>query len=486
MTNNAYITPNIQSCTSETTKVFLKTFCKSKSMINIVYYLILVIAFTLVLSAYDKQYDPQILILTPYKVNYNKSLEKEVNLRNKSLSIISNNYKKSNRLLQNEIKMRQINIQKIILSEMKYSERLSFSKEPSFISFSHLVNRFYESFPHLLILLSNNKSNGNLTELKRIAEKESMQFVLNFPNIELYKKKGVSYSKIKVQLFDNSSKQVLLDSTFEGNWNNPGFEFSCKDKSIECCINNALSKALFEVVNKVASKSSTVLKSKELAQLRYDELINNYYSKPNNRDFLKTIIAQPDSNIVLNNQYQILLDKSNSKFVSFFIEEVSKQDYKGLKQNNKDKNVTIISNKNIKDEDYLNSIPQIYAYIVKGVKYNGKWYFTKSNVTYLEAESVEEGKKKYFYNLVKWGFFKENSNNLNPDFWETNLFKKIVDLRLDPDWKKYGQTSWKTREEYDRPYIGYYEIVADELRRNKGREVFDMKTKFNTFIDINK
>lgn len=445
---------------------------------------IIILTFTFALTALGQTFEPQILILTPNEFKYDKTFDKDIKSKNKELSKRPKNSEQSEFVKSEEFKKQPDNIQKITLSEISFSEKLDFSKQASFIAHQYLAYRFYERFPNLLILLSNNKSNGSSTELKKIADSDKIQYVLNFPRIELYKRNGISFAKISVQLYDNSSQTFLINSDYEGDWTNPGFEFACSDKSIDCTISNALSKALGDVIYQVASNSPTIKRDRELAQLRFDELVSNYYSNTNDKEFLKPIIPQPDSNIVLKDQYQILIDTSQTKFVAFFIEQVSAQDFKAMKDNKRDKNVNIISSKDIKDEGFLDDIPQTYAYIVKGVKHNEKWYYEKSNVTYFEAKTLEEGKQKYFYNLTKWNFFKENSTEFNPDFWETSLFNKIRDIRQDPDWDKYGETIWKTQEVNDRQYIGHYEIVANALKKEKkeANENFDQKISESVFI----
>jgi len=423
------------------------------------------LTFTFALTALGQTYEPQILILTPNELEFDKSFEKDVKQKNKELSKRPENKEQVDYLKSEEFKQQPENIQRITLSEIDFTEKLDFSKQASFIAHQYLAYRFYERFPNLLILLSSSKSNGSLTELKKIADTDKMQYVLNFSSIELFKRDEISFARISIQLYDNISQTFLIDTEYEGDWTNPGFEFACNDKSIDCTISNALSKGLGDVIYQVASNSPTIKRDRELAQLRFDELISEYYSNVNNEDFLKPIIAQPDSNIVLKDQYQILVDPSQTKFVAFFIEQVSAQDFKTMKDNKRDKNVNIISSKDIKDEGFLDDIPQTYAYIVKGVNHNEKWYYEKSSVTYFEAENLEEGKQKYFYNLAKWNFFKENSTEFNPDFWETSLFKKVKDLKQEPDWDEYGETIWKTQEINDRPYIGLYEIVANQLKK---------------------
>ena len=322
--------------------------------------------------------------------------------------------------------------------------------------------------------------------------------VTNEDKLELLKKDGISFAKITVQLYDNLSQTLLINSDFLGDWANPGFEFACEDKSINCTVNNALSKALGEVIYQVASNSPTIKRDKELSQQRFDELIKNHYSKPNDKDFLSKVVPTSDSNIVLTDQYQIILDQSKTKFVAFFITQVSAQDFKALKDNKKDKNINIISSKDIKDEVFLDDVPQTYAYIVNGVKYNSKWYYEKSSVTYFEAKNIEEGKQKYFYNLAKWNFFKENSTEFNPDFWESYFFTKVesavIKNKSEIEEIKSLLAKAKTTEDkeiyqnmiddyYEKDiknegYFGLYEIVANQLRQEKRKQ----DEQFSEFI----
>jgi len=357
-----------------------------------------------------------------------------------------------------------------------------FPNQVSLIAFEYLSYRFYEKFNNLLILLSPETTGGDIKELNKIANTADMQYVLNFRKVELYKNKGIGYAKISMQLYDNVSGRLLINSDYEGDWTNPGFEFCCEEKSIFCMINNALSKALYDVIYQVASESPTLKLEREVALHRNEILTDYCHTNSNDTEFLKSIIHPSDSNIVLKHQYQLLTDPSKTKFVAFFIEQVESSDFKSLKDKKGDNSVNIIVS-DIVELDDLDNVPDTYAYIVKGVKYNDKWYYEKSNATYFETANLEEGKEQYFFNLAGWNFFKENSTELNPDFWETNLFEKVESsaiknkkeieeitaliATLETDEEKaylkelledYNKDDLKNKK-----YFGIYEIVADQL-----------------------
>jgi len=423
---------------------------------------IFLLTFTLVTG--QTKYEPQILILAPNVKTYDKAIEKEVGDFNEKLKKSQATLNQSKSFESPELKNQPENIQAISKSEIEFSKNLDFFKQASLISEQFLAYHFFEKFPNLLIKLVDAKSDGTLTNLKTFSEKEKLQYVVNFSSIELYKEKRISYARINVQLYDNRANSIILDKSYIGDWNNPGFEFCCTEKTIECTLNNALSQALNELIYIIASNSPTIQREKELQQERSEVLVNKYYDLTFNKQSLKDIIPSSDSIVNIDMAYQSLFNNDKTKFVAFFIQQVPTQNFKSLTDTKRDKYVQVISGKDIKDEGFLDAIPKTYSYIVTGVKFNDKWYYKKSNVTYFEAHNMNEGKQKYYNNLQQWNFFKENSIDFNPDFWETMLFKKVVDLTKDPDWKKYGESSWKTEEINNRDYIGMYEIVADAIK----------------------
>ncbi len=430
--------------------------------------ILLLLAFTATFG--QTVYEPKILILAPNVTKYEKAFDKEVANYNKEIKKNRNTSEQEQALNSADFKKQPENIQIIIKSEIEFSKDLDFFKQASFISEQFLVYRFFEKFPNLLIKLKDAKSSGTLKDLKIHSDKEKLQYALNLASIELYTENKINYAKINVQLYDNVSNSILLDKAYIGNWSNPGFEFACEDKTINCTLNNALSQALGEVIYTIAANSSTLKREKQLQQERFDVLMKNYFNQPFDKQSVKNVISPLDDNINIDIAYQALHSPDKSKFVAFFLEQVPAQDFKTLKDNKIDKNVNIISSKDIKDEGFLDDIPKTYSYIVKGVKYKEKWYFEKSNVTYFEATTLNDGQQKFFNNLQQWNFFKENSAESSPDFWETKLFKKVPDLRQDRDWEKYGESIWKTEEINNRPYLGLYEIVANNLQKELEKE----------------
>jgi len=177
-------------------------------------------------------------------------------------------------LSSSEFKSQPENIQEMTKSEIEFSKKMNFFKQASSISQQFLMYRFFEKFPNLLIKLKDQKSSGTLKDLEQISKKENVQYVINFSKIELYKQDMVSFAKIKIQLYDNNTNSIILDKSYIGDWNNPGFEFSCSNQSINCTLNNALSKSLKDIIYTIAVNSPTLKREKQLQQERYIILVN--------------------------------------------------------------------------------------------------------------------------------------------------------------------------------------------------------------------
>ena len=404
------------------------------------------------LLAAAQQFEPKILILSPEKVSYVPELKAEIYASNAEIK------KKAGQGLPPVEEGAAPNIKLMQQSVASYLKHMDLAKTSSFYAQSFLLYRFYEHMPNCLLLLKDTALSGKPEDMQRIAASEKMTFVLDFSQISFYKEAGQTFCKMSVQLYDQQSNTLLVDKEYKGDWNNHGFEFTCDQGSVGCTINNSLSQALPDVIRAVAANSSTLKREKDLAQQRAAYIAAEVYPKPVDGSLIGQVIPADSSNIELDKLYQCLYNTDNTQFVGFFIKQVNGKNNGNLMQQKQDKNVKIITSKDVHDKDYFEGGENTYAYIVKGVKYFGKWYFEKSDVTYFEAKSLQEGKLQYLNNLQGWDFFAKNSVAPGAQFWEGRLFKKIEDKRKDPNWEKYKDI-WETEERENRDYIGIYEMV---------------------------
>lgn len=410
------------------------------------------------------KYDPKVLILSPYNTECDDKLQKELDDYN--TFFIKNNEKKASKEKEhfesNDFKEQAENFQLIDRNQYEYSTKLDFYKHTSYIAGQHITYTLYQKFKNLLVLLKDETSDGNINSFKNLAEKEDFQFIVNIHSIHLYKTKKQKYATIRIQLFDKLTNVILLDKEYTGDSQNPGFEFTCEEKTIVCCINNALSEGLSNVVQLIAANNQSLKREKELAIERSTILLNTYYTKSFDSGFLSEVIPSSDKRIKLSNAYQLIQNKEKDKFTAFFYESIDPNKTREFQKNQDDRNINIEVEGN-----YFDIKCNSYLYIVTGIKYNNKWYYSKSRVTYFNSKNAEEAKKTFFIKLSKWDFFMNDSSELNEQYWFLNEFKVVPDLTKDPKWEKYGTTIWETDEIENRPYIGMYKLIVDQLKEEQ-------------------
>ncbi|MEO6523932.1 MAG: hypothetical protein ABIN91_19770 [Mucilaginibacter sp.] len=412
-------------------------------------------------------YEPQILILSPGATKFDGAFEKQI-------ADITAKLKKDikpgdrEKVLQSpRFKEQAENLRIMTLNQLDYALKVDFFKQMPLMTASYLSYRFYERFPNLMVRIKDVQSDGSLASLKAIAAGDNLQYVMNFPSVEFYKDKGVNVAKITVQLFNKNTGTLLLNKAYTGDARNHGFETTCEDGTLNCNLINALSQGYAEVVKIVAENNPAIIRERQLSGLRANTL-RTYLTYPYDATLLKQVTGA-DSTIEQGAVYQCLYNSDKTKFVAFFLKQVKagKGGLLGVANGSNDNNVKVLTNKKIGDKGYLDQSPQKYAYTVTGVKYQGKWYFVKDNATYFEADNLQEARAQYFNSLQSFNFFKANSTDFNPQFWETKLFEKVPDLTKDPEWAKYGKSIWKNEEIENRPYIGMYKVVADKMREGK-------------------
>jgi hypothetical protein len=410
------------------------------------------------------RFDPQLLILTPNEFHCDAALQKEVGIADDSLKKVA--VSAVARMFGDTVKINSLppNARIMAGNEISFIEPMDFSKEIPLISQQYLVYHFFEKFPNVLILLSKQRSTGDIDDLHRLADQEKEQYILNFPSINLYQENGIKYCKIKVQLYQRQSNTLLVDEEYKGGWSNSGFEFACEQGSISCTVNNALALALADVIAGIVLHNQALLEERRLAQKRYVYLHDSIFPHPFEETLVTSVIPHKDQDIEPDALYQCLYNSDSTKFVAFFLQTFTDKQARSPLAAKRDNHVTVLTLKNIQDPDYLDQRPHNYAYIVRGVLYQHKWYYEKTGVTYFDASDSTGGKVEYLNNLQHWDYFAAGTASPTADFWEGKLFEKIKDKRQDPNWERY-KDMWAAEERENRPYIGLYEVVADELKK---------------------
>lgn len=440
----------------------------------------LIVVSSLSCFAQDK-FEPHILILSPKNIAYDPSLQHEIDTNSVNLKKMVAGTTAALAAEQGKNSDQPENIKLMQQNSIDFLQHITVFNQILLYMQQYLTYRFYEKFPNCLVLIKNEKSKINNAELQAVADSGKTPYILNFPSISFYKQNGQTYCKLALQLYDRASNSLLIDKEYSGDWNNPGFEFSCQAGTMGCTINNAMAAAMPDVIEKIASNNPTLIREKQLVMERAAYISSSIYPQTFDASLVKKVIPASDQNIQLANIYQCFYNGDKTKFAAFFLKTVNK-DAKALLRDNSDKNVKVLTKKDIKDTGYFDQKLQTYAYIVKGLFYNQKWYYEKTEVTYFDADNETNGKIEYLNNLQGWDFFEENTAKPDDGFWEGKLFEKITDKRKDPNWEKY-KDMWESEERENRDYIGLYEMVADQLKKENAEidSIFNSKI-FNTVL----
>lgn len=439
----------------------MKVIAKSTLLLTLVFFC---------LNTFGQKFDPSILILYPNETVIDKKFEKEVSDFDKRIKNAQKEMNEQHDKLLEESKDREENI--IIMTQKKIAFEKDFdiySLIPS-ISESMLQYRIFPRFKNLLIYAVKEKSNGTTEEFSMLADKNNMQYIVNFPKVNTFKNIKGKNSTIRIQLYDHALKKIVIDKEFTGNDVNNGFENTCDEGSIFCTFTNALAPGLDEILRYIAENNPSIKREKELNKLRKDKLESDYIKRKTDPEIVE--IIKNNSDRPTDHYFQSIVNEDKTKFVAFFLLNFKDSTIQQIKTE-EDKNVNIITD----SENDFNFSQNTYAYILVGLKYNSKWYFKKEEVTFFNSETPESGKLSYFNGLQKWNFFKENSTDFNPEFWETKFFAKVEDVTKNPDYKKYYESIYKNRERLNKPYVGMYEIVADELKEIESKKIEDFETK---------
>lgn len=424
-----------------------------------IYLPLVILTFCSLKSNSQTVFDPSVVVLIPNETEADKSTEKEITEFNKIIHKQIENRAIREEDLKTQQQGQPENIGIMTQSAFEFSKKIDFYSMISSITEQFLQYSFFENFPNLLVLAKHEKSDGFPTSLTSIAEKYNTQFVINLKKVKTFKSNESKTLELDIQIFDRVSNSTILDRKYTGEETNPGFEFACENGTISCCANNAIKSFVYDAMRVIAENSPTLKLKRQIEKDRNSVLINNYYPKtPNN--FILPKILDSDNSINKQTFYQGFMNKGNDKFIAFFAENSTGKDLKEFNDKYGDKNITM-------GEDFFTNPPNMYCFIVYGIKYNDKWYYKKDEIVHFKSTDFEQGKLEYFVNLKNWNFFEKNSNKESDEFWETNFFTKIQDLTKDPDWENYGETIWKYEEEENRDYIGQYKLIADQLKNEK-------------------
>ena len=453
---------------------------------------------TILTSTAQSAYEPTILVLSPGECIADEGLEMQLDSLNKIARKQGKAQAREIEASSEETSQRDSNIIIMYKKKAELSRQMDFYNQITSFSEDYLQYRFFERFSNLLVYGIPQKSTDNIKALDKLAKAHKMRYVLSFPQVVSKKVDGSKTSTVHFVLYDHISNQIVLQKPYSGRDVNPGFEFACKEGSWYCTFSNALSEGLPEVIRLVAENNPTLIQERQVAEVRNDVLLNSIYTRKVPKR-VPSIINTSDGSIDTSGYYQAVVNEDTSKFVAFFCYHSETNSFKDIK-NKKHGSVNIIT----EDFTNLDKTPSMYACAVVGLKFEGEWYFDVKNKTYFNASSLENGKREFFLNLIRWDYFKKGEAELNPQFWSTNFFGKVEssvhknqdeirELEVLRDQSKNSEDreiyqdmidNYTERDLKNKPYMGMYNLVADELKANEDKvnEAFDSTLMHETLI----
>lgn len=369
-----------------------------------------------------QDYSPSIVLLSPNEVTVNnKKLAKEISTHNETIA--ENRESHITNLEQRLKKESRPNIQLILQKQLKMGEGLDFYTVINSVANDFLIYRFfqYHELENLLIYGIPEKSDGSLSSLKSIAEKEKVQFVMNFSEVLTTMESGEKIMYITLQLYDANTHEIIFEKTQRGTSGNPGLEFTCNEGTLFCCINNAL-KPLLELTEKhVLARTPEIQAKRKLSEERKKVLIE--MSKNGPAPAVTDMIKMQLSGAPVEGCFQGITNSDNTRMLALFVYDTQSEAFKKL-DTKKDRNVKIISDRMTFGDDL-----GYYAFIVTATLYEGKWYTMRKQVQRFDAASLNEARVFYLQNLQEWNYFKEASSEINPAFWQTYFYVGLDDLK---------------------------------------------------------
>ena len=362
-------------------------------------------------------YEPSVVILSPNNIMIHKALKKQIDSLNNSISerLKKVDWKKREKLLKEEFIDEAENVRIMEIKKLTFMKNANYLSKISSISELYLQYKFFTKFENLMIYAVSDKIIFNdAKHLHAISEKYNSRYVLNFSELKLSQSNEGKTCSIDVQLYDSEKNEIVISKSFIGSDENPGFEFACESGSLACTFNNSLASALPEVAKVIYENSLKVKKEKNLLTFRNEILLNEYYLKPTD-NLIRKVIRDKDSSLPLKNLYKGILNDEKNKLIGFFIIDTEGMSFKDLTKQKTKQKIEIISSS-------FGEIPSKMGFIVVGVKKDNTWILKKDKITYFDSSSILKARKQYFLILQTLNFFKLESIEVNPDFWDTDLF----------------------------------------------------------------
>ena len=133
--------------------------------------------------------------------------------------------------------------------EIEFLEEKDITTNISFGLNIFLSFRFFEYFPDLLIYPAKESNQSDVKSLHAISEKHNVNWIVNIKKITFAFNDKRYSARVEFQLYNQKTKQILLEKEIDVDDSNPGLEFACEAGTISCVINNSVSQMSSEIMH---------------------------------------------------------------------------------------------------------------------------------------------------------------------------------------------------------------------------------------------
>ncbi len=184
-------------------------------------------------------------------------LSPQETITDKGLDSIAKMYKREQKLTdEHKQRVRENNGENFELKSKKeilFLEKMDLGSQITFGLNFYFSYKLFEYHENHMVYPAHETNNSTKSELKKIAEKHNMNWIVNIPKVEFAKNKNGIIGEIRYQLYNLKFDEIVLNEKLTADDQNPGFTFACESGTINCMTNNltsAISNKVLGFLNK--------------------------------------------------------------------------------------------------------------------------------------------------------------------------------------------------------------------------------------------
>lgn len=184
---------------------------------------------------------PSIIVLNPQET-----------ITDKGLDSIAKMYEREQKLTEeHKQRIRESNGENFKLKsekEILFIEKMDLGSQITFGLNFYLSYKLFEYHENNMVYPAHEINNSTKAELKEIAEKHNMNWVVNIPRVEFLSNNKKMTGEIRYQLYNLKYDEIVLNKKLTADDQNPGLTFACESGTINCVINNLISNISYNVL----------------------------------------------------------------------------------------------------------------------------------------------------------------------------------------------------------------------------------------------